>query len=173
MEGDEPIYRSVHEAVSVSMSIALRDGYVVPSMVEVMSGSRDTSSRLSIMERHGQAAVILAQIERLPADEQAMAWLLYAKNVLPKKAQVEMAAAVVPRVMARCAGAAYGKLPVAMLVLRSCQYRGYGIRKIAKACSLGWKDVDALSHRVDKAVTEVRHSVHDAVEGVFREKGWV
>lgn len=169
----EAAYRSVHEAIVKSLAIALRNGYVVPSMANVLSGSRETSERLNILEMHGQAGLVLAQIERLATGPQAMAWLTYGRDVLPRSAHVEMAAALVPAMTARCAGESFGRRTMAMLVLRACGYRGYGVRKIARSCSIGWKDVDNLSHRVDKAVSDIRGGMQEAVEGAFREKGWI
>lgn len=170
----EALYRSVHEAITKSLSIAMRNGYVLPSMGGLLKGSRSTDdSRLTILELHGQAGLILGQIEKLPMGEQAMAWLIYGKDVMPRDAKVEIAAALVPTVVARMTSGMFARRTIAMLVLRSCGYRGYGVRRISAQCSQGWKDVDALARQVDKACDGIRAVTQDEIERSFRERGWV
>jgi hypothetical protein len=170
---DEVLYRSAHEAIAVSLRAAIRNGYVVPSMAGLLSGSRDTSGRLNTMEMHGQAGLVLAQIERLPAGPQAAAWLTYGKDILPRMAHLEMASALVPTITTACKGESFSQRMIAMLVLRACGYRGYGVRRVAQSCSAGWKDVDNLRHRVDKAMSSVRERMQEDVESLFRERGWI
>lgn len=168
------LYRSVYEAIGKSLFVALRDGYVLPSMGSLLQGSKATDeSRLSILEMHGQAGLVLAQIERLPQGEQAMAWLVYGKDALPRNNCVEMAGAMVPTLLARMQGGTYGRRVLAMLVLRSCGYRGFGVRRIAAQCSMGWKDIDSLARRVNVVADQMKAFVQAEVEERFRERGWI
>jgi hypothetical protein len=170
----EALYRSVHEAVTKSLSIAMRNGYVLPSMGGLLKGSRATDdSRLTILEMHGQAGLILGQLEKLPIGEQAVAWLVYGKEAMPNDAKVEMAAALVPDIVARLPTGVFARRTIAMLVLKSCGYRGYGVRRVALQSSQGWKDVDALYRQVDKVCESLRAMTQGEVERQFREKGWV
>jgi hypothetical protein len=168
------LYHSAYEAIAKSIWASLKGGYEPACLVSLMGGSRETDNqRLNNAERHGQAGMILGFLERMPRPEQAIAWLTYGKDALPAGMKIEMASAVTPALTARFGSGAGTQKVLAMLTLRSCGYRGFGVRRVALQSGMGWKDIDSLAKRVDGVIDQLRIRVHADVEDGFRLRGWI
>lgn len=90
-------FSGVTDALRWAINICARDGYVSPSITRMMGASRSTDKGMTLLEMHGQAAMLIRIVETMDEPYQAVVW--FRASVLPWDVMRALAAFLAPHIV--------------------------------------------------------------------------
>ena len=99
MRRDDIQFYGTTDALRWALGICARTGYVSPSISRMAGGSRPTSGGLTLLEQHGQAALIISIVDSLHEVHQAAIW--FRAGILPWDLMSAVASVLAPTTMPR------------------------------------------------------------------------
>lgn len=151
-----------------AMNICARDGYVSPSVSRMMGGARSTETGMSLLELHGQAAYIIAIVDRLPEHQQAAIW--FRAGILPHQMMRALAAYLAPHVVRMMPTGVHNLRAVAMAMLNTAGVSGSSKQAISKELKINNTDGCAWAASVADRLDALGRVAESEVDRVMREK---
>lgn len=164
-------FAGVSDALRWAINICARDGYVSPSITRMMGGGKSTDGGLTLLEMHGQAAMLIRIVETLEEPYQAVVW--FRASVLPWDVMRALAGFLVPHIVRQMPTGVSNRRAMEMAILNTA-----GAKGASKACisrELGVRNQDGAEWAVMVAdrLDAFAMRAEAEVDRVMREKGLI
>ncbi|WP_341649954.1 hypothetical protein [Thauera humireducens] len=154
-----------------AMNICARDGYVSPSISRMMGGARSTDTGMTLLELHGQAACIIAIVDRLPEPYQAAIW--FRAGVLPHQMMRSLAAYLAPHVVRMMPTGVSNLRAVAMAIMNTAGINGSSKQAISRELQVRTADGAQWAADVAQRLDSFGRAAEAEVDRIMRGKGLI
>jgi hypothetical protein len=169
MRRDDIQFGGTTDALRWAIGVCARNGYVSPSITRMMGGARATAGSMSILELHGQAAAIVAIVDRLPEAYQAAIW--FRAGVLPWDVMRALAVVLAPHIVRQMPTGTSDREAVVMALLNTAGAKGASKRAIAKRMQVRVADGVAWTNLVAEKMDAFGKIAEAQVDLEMRERG--
>lgn len=164
-------FPGVTDALRWAINVCARDGYVSPSVTRMMGASRATDSGMTLLEMHGQAAMIVRVVEALPEPYQAAIW--FRASVLPWSVMRALATFLVPHVVRQMPTGVSNRNAVVMAILNTAGAKGASKSAISRELQVRNQDGVEWANMVADKFNAFSMLAESEVDRVLREKGLI
>lgn len=164
-------FPGVTDALRWAINVCARDGYVSPSVTRMMGASRATDSGMTLLEMHGQAAMIVRVVEALSEPYQAAIW--FRASVLPWGAMRSLAVFLVPHVERQMPTGSSNRRAVELAILNTSGAKGASKSAISRELQVRNQYGVEWANLVAEKFDAFAMRAEAEVERVLREKGLI
>lgn len=168
---DDMEFPGASDALRWAINICARDGYVSPSITRMMGASRSTGGGLTILEIHGQAAMIVRIVESMPEPYQAVVW--FRASVLPWDVMRALADYLVPHIVRQMPTGISNRRAMAMAILNTAGAKGASKAAISRELQMRNQDGSEWACMVADKLDAFGKQAEAEVDMQMREKGLI
>lgn len=161
-------FSGVSDALRWAINVCARDGYVSPSITRMMGASRATGDGLTLLELHGQAAMIVRIVESLEEPYQAVVW--FRASALPWDVMRALAGFLVPHIVRQMPTGVSNRRAVEMAIMNTAGAKGASKSAIAKELQVRNQDGVDWACMVAEKLNAFAMRAEAEVDRVMREK---
>lgn len=164
-------FSGVTDALRWAINICARDGYVSPSITRMMGAARATDTGMTLLEMHGQAAMLIRIVETMEEPYQAVVW--FRASVLPWDVMRALAGVLVPHIVRQMPTGVSNRRAVEMAILNTAGAKGASKSAISRELQMRNRDGVEWSCMVADKLEAFALRAESEVDRVMREKGLI
>lgn len=162
-------FSGVTDALRWAINVCARDGYVSPSITRMMGASRSTGGGLTLLELHGQAAMLIRVVESLEEPYQAVVW--FRASVLPWDVMRSLAVFLVPHIVRQLPTGVSNRRAVEMAIMNTAGAKGASKSGISRELGVRNQDGVEWACMVADKLEAFALRAEAEVDRIMREKG--
>lgn len=166
---DDIQFSGVTDALRWAINICARDGYVSPSITRMMGTSRSTASGMTLLEMHGQAAMLIRIVEELDEPYQAVVW--FRASVLPWDVMRALATFLAPHIVRQMPTGVSNMRAVQMAIMNTAGAKGASKSGISRELGVRNQDGAEWAVMVADRLDAFAMRAEAEVDRVMRKKG--
>lgn len=164
-------FSGVTDALRWAINICARDGYVSPSITRMTGGGKSTAGGMTLLEMHGQAAMLIRIVEEMAEPYQAVVW--FRASVLPWDVMRALASVLVPHIIRQMPTGVSNTRAVQMAIMNTAGAKGASKTSISRELGIRNQDGVEWACMVADKLEAFALCAEAEVDRVMREKGLI
>lgn len=161
-------FHGVTDALRWAINICARDGYVSPSITRMTGGGKSTAGTMTLLEMHGQAAMIVRIVEEMAEPYQAIVW--FRASALPWDVMRALATFLVPHIIRQMPTGVSNFRAVQMAIMNTAGAKGASKTSISRELQVRNQDGVEWANMVADKLNAFALYAESEVERIMREK---